>query len=89
MSKEDKLHAFNDILGRWSQEEHAAFWDESGHAILDYDLLLRMLSVPVSDGARYSRDALPGLLTFGLHVSLNVLVLQKSRFGLVRLSQEL
>lgn len=62
MSKEDKLHAFNDILGRWSQEEHAAFWDESGRAILDYDLLLRMLSVPVSDGDAVQSGRFAGAL---------------------------
>lgn len=62
MSKPDKLHAFNDILDRWSQEEHTAFWGESGHAILDYDLLLRMLSVPVSDGDAVQSGRFAGAL---------------------------
>ena len=47
---EDKMHVFNGMLREWTTSDRSAFWDDDGTPCLDYDLLLRMLRVPVLRG---------------------------------------
>lgn len=60
--KDDRFHPLNEVLQTWKGRSCEGFWGAEGMPMLDYDLLLRLLAIPVAAGDSVQSGRFAGAL---------------------------